>query len=211
VITRLNLTWEGHGRSAPDPPLSRRSAFRIIAMMVVFQWVINVSLRIVVCLLEGDFLRPETHASTLLRSTFGLLACALLWKETSVKKGLMTVFILVQVFWGFELCYGFDKDESSRVSYVGRYMHELASCSSFTISTMIIRNVRHYVRAKYDIRPALFTSDNPQEASLEDSTLAVWCPHLATSQLLRHTTDYRKFGCSICSDRGLPHGAPGIV
>jgi hypothetical protein len=94
---------------------------------------------------------------------------------------------------------------------IGRYLHELTFCGSVTVNAIIIRNVRHYVRAKYDIPAAWFALGNTEEPNFDDFHLAVCSPNLATMQLLRHTADYRKYGCSMCSDRGLPRGAPGIV
>jgi hypothetical protein len=211
VITRLNLTWEGHIRSASDPPLPRRSAFRTIVLILVLEWVIDILLRLAVRLVEGDALDPETSARFLMCYPLFLLSAAVLWKERSVKKGVITVFFLFQVLWIFELYYGFDKKESSNISYIGRYLHELTFYGSFTVNAMIIRNVRHYVRAKYDIPAAWFASGNTEEPSFDDFHLAVFSPNLATMQLLRHTTDYRKYGCRMCSERGLPRGAPGIV
>jgi hypothetical protein len=42
VITRLNLTWEGHIPFASDSSHNRRSAFRTIVLIVVFEWVIDI-------------------------------------------------------------------------------------------------------------------------------------------------------------------------
>jgi hypothetical protein len=159
-----------------------------------------------------------TSGNTMLRLVFQILAVVLLWKEPSVKKGFALVFVLVSLFWVIVVATGLDPHYTA-VYHGGRlhlyivlqYLYELIAYCVGAVAIMIIRNVRRHVRAKYAIRPVLFSSGTSQDASFDDCLLAWCCGCCTTAQMLRHTTDYKKYGSSMCSDRGVPPGAPHIL
>jgi hypothetical protein len=69
-------------------------------------------------------------------------------------------------------------------------------------TTVVLFNLRVYVRAKYGI---------PANNQYEDCCLSFWCPCLVSAQLLRHTTDYDLYPATCCTERGIPQTAPHIV
>lgn len=71
-------------------------------------------------------------------------------------------------------------------------------------TTVVLINVRTYVREKYAI-PASDIS------GLEDCCCSCWCPCLVASQMLRHTTDYDVYPATCCTETGIPPHAPSIV
>jgi hypothetical protein len=141
----------------------------------------------------------------------------LLWKEPSVKKGITIVFVLVTAEWvikiaaGLATSYDTGFKDGQLSFYVVTYLHTLVTYGFSAVDVIIIRNVRRYLRGKYAIQPVLFSSNNSQEPSGDDFLLA-WClPCCTTAQMLRHTTDYKKYDAAVCSDRGVPPDTPGIL
>jgi hypothetical protein len=235
VITRLNLTWEGRDSIAtqlPAPGQFRPTACQTLWLIIILQLLVVGPLYVGVMLLEPkpkefvfpsvdalDKVNQESLGDLLARLFFFFAGVILLWREPSVKMGFMKVFILVSMLWflkaatGLDIFYNewfFDIRDVRGYLFV-RYLYDLASYCIAAGCIMIIRNVRHYVRAKYAIRPVLFSSGGTQGPSGDDCLMAWCCSCCTTAQMLRHTTDYNVYNSSMCSDRGLPYGTPGIL
>jgi hypothetical protein len=74
-------------------------------------------------------------------------------------------------------------------------------------TTVVLTNLRRFVRQKYAIPPNLSGTGG----DLEDCCCSCWCPCLVSSQMLRHTTDYDVYPATCCTERGIPPHAPSIV
>jgi hypothetical protein len=224
VMTRLNLTWEGREPDASDHPRAeqrpQRSACQVLLILAGLEIVVGLASPVVHAGLVSPAVLIGLVTSGLLSNglflTFvGLdpigkvgwvVGMILLWKEPSLKKGMVTVFALFSVWWIFTV---FDSSWSIAVGLV-KYFSDLSSFVFPVISIMAIRNVRQYVRTKYAIPAVIFEAKSAQEPSCDDCFLALCCPSCTISQLLRHTADYKAHGTRICSERGLPVGAPEL-
>jgi hypothetical protein len=219
VMTRLNLTWEGHEPTAPKCPLTERrrklSAWRTLLIFVVIQIVLRglvspiVLPGIVSPILQQHLFFMSLFPPDLIEGLLWLVGVVLLWKEPSVGKGMAIVFVLVSVLWIFRVC-TYDSQFQIDQLFAG-WTLDLHIYGFPTMCVMVIRNVRQYVRTKYTIPPIIFETKSANQPSCDDCFFAVCCASCATSQLLRHTADYKEHGTRICSDRGLPLGAPEMA
>jgi Cys-rich protein (TIGR01571 family) len=76
-------------------------------------------------------------------------------------------------------------------------------CLALYVLIAMIRT-RRYIRKKYAI-PEQYCS------GCDDCCLSFWCGCCTTSQMLRHTADYRAYNANCCSDTGLCQEARHVV
>jgi hypothetical protein len=192
VVTRLDLAWEGHEPTELERPLPEqgqgRSACRTLLVFVA----IYVALR---CL-GFPITRPYSlfnglFAPDLVENMLWVVGVVLLRKEPSVRRGMVTVFVLVCVKWACRVCvllFSPSPENVGLAAYVAGWLLDLHIYEFSTAGAMAIRNVRQHVRTKYAIPPVIFATKRAQVPSCDDCFAAVCCPSCATAQLVGDLT-----------------------
>jgi PLAC8 family len=194
-----------------------RSVYPTFRMIFLLQILVLVSLWVAVMSQTPIFHHGVSAKAVallfLVRAVFFAVGVTMIWKERSVKRGVMAVFVLVSVLWLYKMLMGLESLKGGTVQFhVTEYLYELACYSFCTFTVMITRNARRSIRDRYNIHPILFSSSESEaEPNSEDCLLSWCCSCCTTAQMLRHTADYRKHGSSWCSDRGVPYGTPAIL
>jgi hypothetical protein len=239
VINRLKLTWDGQEPSTNSLDQGRHNSTSVcqtLVLIVVLQFAVIAPLTFLFFALEPRFDPENFHPSQeqlqrdaqsafllgmgdiILRYASLAFGTVLVWKEPSLKKGVIKVACVVSAVHLIKVVFGLDIHFNELYAtgnvyafLFSMYLYDLAVYSFMTVTVMIIRNVRRYVRAKYAIPPFLFAAQNSRDLSGDDCLMACCCSCCTTAQMLRHTTDYYKYRSSICSDKGVPYGTPGIL
>jgi len=88
-------------------------------------------------------------------------------------------------------------------NFVMALRYVIQFCYGIYILIVAIKT-RAYIRNKYAI-PEQYCS------GCDDCCLVFWCGCCSTSQMLRHTADYRTYNAACCTETGLPATAPAVV
>jgi hypothetical protein len=233
VLSRLNLSWEGREPSASDlPMLKNRSSsacqtlgnlvvgyYAVLVMVLILVGVLSPTAKIGVKSEDQALLDRLQDEEGFAEWVFILVGVGLIWKVSSVKKGLTIVIALVSLFWLLKIAARLDvvfiseSVESEQFqSYIFiRYVQDVVENIFWALNVMIIRNARRYVRVRYAIPPAFFVPASSQDPSGDDCLVALCWGPVAASQMLRHTMDYTKYGDDLFSSRGVQRGTPGIL